>query len=269
MADTPNGRLCWHELMVPNMDAAKEFYGRVAGWTTTVWEGAAGPYTMWMNGETPVGGMMTLTEEQQKHGTPPCWLAYVSTPDANGTVAKIKELGGGVIHEMAVPEVGRFAVVSDPQGGVFAVLEPESDTPGHDGPPEVGEFSWHELATTDWEAAMPFYAEVFGWQESSRMDMGEAGIYQMFGRGAHPLGGIFNKPPEMPVVAWLMYVRVPDVNVAVETVKELGGKVLHGPMEVPGGDFIASCQDPQGAYFAVHAVTCAEEQEDDCPDDSK
>ncbi len=269
MADTPNGRLCWHELMVPNMDAAKEFYGRVAGWTTTVWEGAAGPYTMWMNGETPVGGMMTLTEEQQKHGTPPCWLAYVSTPDANGTVAKIKELGGGVIHEMAVPEVGRFAVVSDPQGGVFAVLEPESDTPGHDGPPGVGEFSWHELATTDWEAAMPFYAEVFGWQESSRMDMGEAGIYQMFGRGAHPLGGIFNKPPEMPVVAWLMYVRVPDVNVAVETVKELGGKVLHGPMEVPGGDFIASCQDPQGAYFAVHAVTCAEEQEDDCPDDSK
>ena len=269
MADTPNGRLCWHELMVPNMDVAKEFYGRVAGWTTTVWEGAAGPYTMWMNGETPVGGMMTLTEEQQKHGTPPCWLAYVSTPDANGTVAKIKELGGGVIHEMAVPEVGRFAVVSDPQGGVFAVLEPESDTPGHDGPPEIGEFSWHELATTDWEAAMPFYAEVFGWQESSRMDMGEAGIYQMFGRGAHPLGGIFNKPPEMPVVAWLMYVRVPDVNVAVETVKELGGKILHGPMEVPGGDFIASCQDPQGAYFAVHAVTCAEEQEDDCPDDSK
>ena len=269
MADTPNGRLCWHELMVPNMDAAKEFYGRVAGWTTTVWEGAAGPYTMWMNGETPVGGMMTLTEEQQKHGTPPCWLAYVSTPDANGTVAKIKELGGGVIHEMAVPEVGRFAVVSDPQGGVFAVLEPESDTPGHDGPPEVGEFSWHELATTDWEAAWPFYAEVFGWQESSRMDMGEAGIYQMFGRGAHPLGGFFNKPPEMPVVAWLMYVRVPDVNVAVETVKELGGKVLHGPMEVPGGDFIASCQDPQGAYFAVHAVTGAEDQEDACPDDSK
>lgn len=267
MASTPNGRFCWYELMVPDMEAAKEFYGRVAGWTTSVWEGAAGPYTMWMNGETPVGGMMTLTEEQRAQGTPPCWLLYLSTPDVDATVAKIKELGGAVIHEMAVPEVGRFAVASDPQGGVFAVLEPEGDAPGHDGAPEVGEFSWHELATSDWEAAWPFYAEVFGWQESSRMDMGEGNFYQMFHRGAHPVGGMFNKPPEAPVVAWLMYFRVPDVNAAAETVKELGGKMLHEPVEVPGGDLVAHCMDPQGAAFAVHAVAGAEDQVEECPDD--
>ena len=269
MASKPNGRFCWYELMVPDMDAAKEFYGRVAGWTTSVWEGAAGPYTMWMNGETPVGGMMTLTEEQREQGTPPCWLLYLSTPDVDATVAKIKELGGAVIHEMAVPEVGRFAVASDPQGGVFAVLEPEGDAPGHDGTPEVGEFSWHELATSDWEAAWPFYAGVFGWQESSRMDMGEGNFYQMFHRGAHPLGGMFNKPPEVPVVGWLTYFRVPDVNAAAETVKELGGKLLHGPMEVPGGDLIAHCMDPQGVAFAVHAVAGSEDQGEGCPDDEE
>lgn len=271
MANKPNGRFCWHELMVPDLDAAKKFYGRVAGWTTDIWDGAAGPYTMWMNGETPVGGAMTLTEEQRAQGTPPCWLAYVSTPDLDATLAKIKELGGGVIHEMAVPEVGRFAVVSDPQGAVFAVLEPEGDAGGHDGAPEVGEFSWHELATSDWEAAWPFYAQVFGWEESSRMDMGEMGFYQMFHRGAHPLGGIFNKPAEaaeMPA-AWLMYVRVPDVGVAVETVKELGGTIVHGPTEVPGGDLVAHCLDPQGAHFAVHAVARAEDQTDACADDTE
>jgi predicted enzyme related to lactoylglutathione lyase len=76
----------------------------------------------------------------------------------------------------------------------------------------------------------------------------------MYGRGAHPLGGIFKRPPEMPMSSWLFYVRVPDVNAAVEKVKRLGGQVMNGPMEVPGGGWIAQCMDPQGAAFAVHMV---------------
>jgi len=126
-------------------------------------------------------------------------------------------------------------------------------TPGHDELAQLGEFSWRELATTDWEAAWAFYSELFGWQEADRMDMGEAGIYQMFHRGAQPLGGFYNRPPEMPVSAWLNYVRVPDAFAAAKKVTELGGTVLNGPMEVPGGGFIAQCLDPQGAAFAVHS----------------
>jgi predicted enzyme related to lactoylglutathione lyase len=67
------------------------------------------------------------------------------------------------------------------------------------------------------------------------------------------LGGMFNKPPQMPVSAWLYYVQVPDVQRAAETVKQHGGQIVQGPMEVPGGDWIAQCLDPQGAMFAVHA----------------
>ncbi len=83
-------------------------------------------------------------------------------------------------------------------------------TPGHDGPAAVGEFSWHELATTDWKAAWAFYSQMFDWQVASQMDMGEAGIDQMFHRGAQPLGGMFNRPAQMPVSAWFPYFRVPD-----------------------------------------------------------
>ena len=162
--------------------------------------------------------------------------------------------------EMAVPEVGRFAVIADPQGGVIAVIEPEGDAAGHDGPPELGEFSWHELATTDADAAWAFYAEVFGWEATARMDMGDMGFYQTFGRGKHPLGGIMNGPPGMPAPGWLIYVRVPDVHAAVETVKASGGRILNGPIEVPGGDVIAQCMDPQGIAFAVHATECEEEE---------
>jgi hypothetical protein len=112
--------------------------------------------------------------------------------------------------------------------------------------------SWHELATTDREGAWAFYSDLFDWQKTDAMDLGEMGTYQMFGRGAHPLGGLFDKPPQIPVPNWLPYVLVPDVAAVLERVKAGGGQVLNGPMEVPGGDLIAQCMDPQGAPFAIH-----------------
>ena len=250
MSNKPLGRFTWHEVMTTDPDAARDFYPRITGWGTSVWDDGGKPYEMWMNGEMPVGGLMDLPAPD----VPPCWLAYLSTPDLDATLAKARDHGGAVLEEMAVPEVGRFAVLADPQGGVIAVMEPEGETAGHDGAPNIGEFSWHELATTDADAAWAFYSEVFGWEATSRTDMGEMGFYNMFGRGAQPLGGIFNGPPDMPAVGWLLYVRVPDVQAAVETVKASGGKILNGPMQVPAGDFIAHCMDPQGVAFAVHAT---------------
>jgi len=258
MSDTPLGRFCWYELLTTDPDAAPEFYGQITGWGTAPFEGAGDdPYTMWMNGESPVGGVMQLPEEAVADGAPPHWLAHISTPDLAATTTKAKELGGEVLHRMEVPTVGKFAIIRDPQGAVFSAYQPAGDTPGHDAPPAIGEFSWNELPTENWEGAWPFYSELFGWEKTDAMDMGEMGTYQMYGRGAHPLGGMFNKPAEMPMSAWLFYIRVPDVNAAVDKVKELGGTVLNGPMEVPGGDWIAQCTDPQGAAFAVHATSQA------------
>ena len=251
MSDKPLGRFCWHELMTTDTDAARDFYGRVTGWTTSNWDGGEKPYEMWMNGEMPVGGVMDLPARD----VPPCWLAYISTPDLDETLGKVRSLGGTVMGEMQVDRVGRFAVIADPQGGVIAVMEPEGETPGHDGRANVREFSWRDLPTTDMDAALSFYTEVFGWEKTESMDMGDMGIYQMFGRCGQTLGGIFDGPPEMSAIGWMHYVRVPDAKVAAETVKELGGKVMNGPMEVPGGgEFIAHCMDAQGVAFAVHSI---------------
>ena len=109
--------------------------------------------------------------------------------------------------------------------------------------------------TTDAPAAMKFYQEVFGWQPSEAMDMGPMGKYQMFNRPHGMIGGMMNKPPEMAHVPpnWQIYFRVPDINAAVERIKANGGKILNGPMEVPGGDWIVNAMDPQGAAFALHA----------------
>ncbi|MCL7937136.1 MAG: VOC family protein, partial [marine benthic group bacterium] len=93
---------------------------------------------------------------------------------------------------------------------------------------------------------------LFGWKKHEDMDMGEYGIYRIYGGDGPPLGGIMTRPPEMPIGAWLFYVTVNDIDAAVERVKAGGGQVLNGPMEVPGGDRVAQCQDPQGAMFALH-----------------
>lgn len=249
------GRFVWYDLMTSDPDAAVDFYGKVIGWGTAPWEGGPLPYTMWTKGETPIGGVMEFPEDVKAAGVPPHWIAYIATPDVDATVARAKQLGGCVLHDSEdIPDVGRFAVLGDPQGAAFAVFTPKSEAPGHSGPPEPGNFSWHELATSDHQAAFDFYQQLFGWEKTDATDLGAMGVYQMYGLGGVPLGGMFNKPAEMPgPPAWLYYTTVDNVNQAVERVKKHGGQVLNGPMEVPGGDIVAQCMDPQGAPFAIHS----------------
>jgi predicted enzyme related to lactoylglutathione lyase len=251
------GRFVWYDLMTSDPEAAQSFYTKLIGWGTQPWDGPM-PYTMWTNSDTPLGGVMTLPDEAKQAGAPPHWLAYIQTPDVDAAVAKVEENQGKVLAPAQdIPEVGRFAVVADPQGAVFAPFTHAGDMPAKTGPPQVGEFSWHELNTSDHDNAWGFYETIFGWKKLDVMDMGEMGMYQMFTQdgGEIPLGGMFNKPKEMPGPPfWLYYASVDDVHKSVETVKELGGQVLNGPMEVPGGDYVAQCMDPQGAAFALHSM---------------
>lgn len=257
-AEASHGRFAWYDLMTTDPEAARSFYTQLIGWGTQQWEGGTMPYTMWTNRDTPMGGLMELPEDARKQGAPPHWLAYIAAPDLAATVSRAQELGAQVyVPPTEIPNAGAFAVLADPQGAAFAVYSSPQE-PGPERPAEIGEVSWHELATTDHEAAFGFYAELFGWSEADRMDMGEAGIYQMFGRGQGPLGGMFNKPAEMPGPPfWLYYIKVDHVDRAVEKVKQLGGRVLDGPMDVPGGDTVVQCMDPQGAAFALHSAGSA------------
>ena len=251
---SPTGRFVWYELMTTDPQAAQSFYSDVVGWSTAPFESAEIPYTLWMNGEAPVGGVMELPAEARAHDTPPHWMAYVEVEDVDTTAKKAAKLGGKILVEpQEIPDIGRFAVLQDPQGAAIAIHHSDQQTTPN-GDPEVGEFSWHELATTDHEAAFEFYSKLFGWKETESMDMGEMGTYQMYGQGDRTLGGMFDKSKDMPgPPAWLYYTVVEDIDKTVEKVKEKGGQVLHGPMEVPGGSMIAQCLDPQGAMFAVHA----------------
>ncbi len=256
-SDFPLGRFCWYDLMTSDPKAATDFYTKVIGWSTEPWEVGEMPYTMWVASRGPLGGVLELPEEAKQVGAPPHWISHVAVPDVDAKTKEAAALGGKVIKEPAdIPHVGRFAVLSDPQGAVFCIFKSSSETPGHDDAPQLGDISWHELNTTDHEAAWDFYQKLFGWEKTQAMDMSpELGTYQTWGRKGLELGGMFNKPKEIPGPPfWLYYAMVDDVHQAVEKVKANGGKILNGPMEVPGGDWIAQCMDPQGAAFAIHSV---------------
>lgn len=243
------GRFVWHELMTSDTDAAGDFYSNVVAWKTQ--DSGMPSYTLWMAGGHRAAGLMALPE-QDGSATPPHWIIYIGTPDVEATAAAAERLGGRVLKPAAdIPGVGRFAVLSDPQGAAFAVFNPQAGS--SDAPPggEVGDFTWHELATTDPESAFRFYSELFGWAKGAAHDMGEMGVYQLLSHGGSDVAGIFKARDNSTPPAWLSYVRVADAAKAVSAAKSAGGRVLNGPMEVPGGSWIAQLLDPQGGAFAV------------------
>lgn len=252
MTDSILGRPLWYELLTTDMKGAEAFYPKVVGWSTMPFRPEPDAYDMWAKApDQPVGGVMKIPEGMN---FPPHWEMYVGVPKLEDAVAKIEKLGGHSLSPVIdIPDIGRMRTMTDPQGAIFAIYEPLNPPPP-DTDPEVGETSWHELFTTDADAALKFYTEAFGWKPTTAMDMGEMGKYQMFSRGRE-LGGMMNKSKEMADVPphWGLYFRVPNVHDAAERVKANGGQVINGPMEVPGGDEIINCIDPQGAYFSLHA----------------
>lgn len=250
-----NGQFVWYDLMTTDVASAKDFYTKAIGWGTQAWEGPM-PYTMWTANGTPIGGTVGISDEQAAQGIPPHWMAYVRVADVDAAAAKARSLGGNVLVEPAdIPDMGRYAVVSDPQSASIGLYQSADESAG--GEPGIGHFSWHELATSDPGAAFEFYTAMFGWEKTDQFDMGPMGVYQMYGQGGRPYGGMMKMPPDTPGgAAWTYYVIVDDIDAAVGRIKDLGGEVINGPMEVPGesGDRVANCIDPQGAFFAVHQL---------------
>jgi predicted enzyme related to lactoylglutathione lyase len=245
--------------MTTDTKGAEAFYKAVVGWSAEPFGGAPQDYTVFSrSGKVPVGGLMARPDDLK---APPFWSMYVGVPNVEEAAAQIKRLGGSECSPVIeIASVGRMQMMQDPQGAAFYIMQPASNPQGPEATPEVGDASWHELMTTDWAAAMKFYNEVFGWQPSDAMDMGADGKYQMFNRPHGMIGGMMNIPKAMAGQMppnWQFYFRVPDLDAAIERIKANGGKILNGPMEVPGGDRIVNAMDPQGATFSLHARKAA------------
>jgi uncharacterized protein len=257
-----HGDFIWYELLTGDADAAGEFYGKVVGWTSTPSGQPDVDYRFFSSGDGSmmvdgVGGYMAITEEMAAGGAQPCWIGYIGVDDVDASVAAILAAGGTeLMPAMDLPGVGRMAMVADPAGAPFYVMRGAVDEVSHSFAalePKNGHCAWNELSTTDPEGAKAFYGKLFGWTKDGDLDMGPLGKYEFMkvSSGRYALGAVMPKMPEMPVSAWTFYFRVPDIDAAAATTRELGGTLLMEPMEIPGGDYSFTAMDPQGAAFGI------------------
>ena len=114
----PNS-MCWNELYTTDVEGARKFYTGLFNWKLK----GSPEYTEVHIGNQPIGGMMQLTKEMQ--GMPKAWIPYFAVTDCDATAKKVKSLKGKVhVGPKDIPNAGRFAIIGDPQGAIFAVIKP-------------------------------------------------------------------------------------------------------------------------------------------------
>ena len=251
------GRPIWYELMTPDPAAVAPFYKATLGWdiqglgTETP---TGHPY--WMIGRADgghAGGAILLTPEMQMGGGTAAWIPYFEVDDVEASVARAESLGARVWLPPMTMDVGTMAMLGDPQGASFYVMDPvpppgqpdaqsdvfESDTPGH--------CWWNELETTDEPGATTFYTQLFGWSADETMPMGDGGDYRFVEAGGEQIGAINPGMADYMRVGWLPYFGVADIDAAKAAAEANGGTLKNEVHEVPGGSFIFIATDPAGA----------------------
>jgi len=252
----PVGAPCWIDLQASDVDRAAAFYDDLFGWTHESSGAEYGGYVMFFSDGKPVAGLMA-----GQPGNPyvDVWTTYLATADADATAKAALGAGGQVMMEpMTVPAQGRMALFRDPSGGVVGAWQP-AEHKGFGVIGETGAPAWFELVTKDYEAALPFYRDVFGWELVTLSDTDEF-RYSTARFGGDDLAGIFDASGALAAEVpshWQMFIQVDSTDDAVARVTELGGTVMREPWDSEYGR-MAWVADPNGAPFMIAGPTAAE-----------
>jgi uncharacterized protein len=149
-------------------------------------------------------------------------------------------------------DAGRMAVIQDPTGAVFQIWQAKRSI-GAMILNEPGALCWTELTTSDTKAAESFYTGLFGWTPKHSTP-GSPMEYTEFSVGGVPSIGMMAKPKDMPAHIpsyWMPYFQVANCDRSTAKAKELGGKPMVGPQDIPNTGRFTIISDPQGAIFAV------------------
>ncbi|MFC6345241.1 VOC family protein, partial [Nocardioides hankookensis] len=184
MMDEFPGRPIWIELFTHDPDTAIAFYGELLGWTVVDPGPEFGGYQLFQRDGAPVAGLMGNPED-----APGTWTVYLESNNAADTADMARANGGEVVAEpMAVGELGTMAVVTDPGGALVGIWEP-GEHPGFAARGEVGAPGWFEVLSDDYDAAVPFYEAVFGWDTHTMSDTADF-RYTTLGKDEHAVAGI-------------------------------------------------------------------------------
>ncbi|NDU71141.1 VOC family protein [Actinomadura sp. DSM 109109] len=251
-SNAPEGTPNWLDIGVPDLDRARTFYGTLMGWQFQDAGPEAGHYNMCeLHGE-PVAGMMRNPEDEPDVYW---WNVYFAADDCDATAQRATDAGGEVVvPSMDVMDVGRMAVLRDPQGAQFGLWQGRAH-PGSRIVNVPGSFVWNELVTRDSAAAGKYYRAVFGYElEPMPGDM-DYTVLRRAGDGRY-IGGILGGSEIVlggsaePASSWTTYFAVEDADAAVRKVRAGGGTVDSDPQDTPYGR-TATVRDPFGVPFHV------------------
>lgn len=257
---TLQGSWIWYELITGDPAAAKAFYEPILGWKMILPETGSGGYGFVTAPDgAMVGGLLELTTDMKRGGARPGWLGYIGVDDIVAALHEVEATGGKVqMPARDVPGAGRIAMVADPGGAPFYLMHPVPP-PGSEGAestafqaePNRGHCGWNELLAADAHREVRFYTELLDWSLPEPMDMGAMGQYQFIAHDGVTTGAIMPVMPEMPAPLWNHYFWVQSITQAQDLITAQGGKIINGPMQVPGDDWIIQGIDPQGAMFSL------------------
>jgi predicted enzyme related to lactoylglutathione lyase len=247
----------WYELMTPDPAGVAPFYKATLGWDVQgLGTETPSGHPYWMIGRADggyAGGLILLTDEMQMSGGSPAWIPYFDVDDVDATVETARGLGAHVWMGPMSMDVGRMAMMGDPQGAAFYVMDPVPPEGQPDAKSDVfksrapGHCWWNELETTDEPGATAFYTALFGWNTDQTMPMGDKGDYRFVAHNGEQIGAINPWMADYMKLGWLPYFGVADIDAAKAAVEAHGGTVDQDVHQVPGGDFIFVAKDPAGA----------------------
>ena len=254
------GTFSWPELATTDQTAAVQFYRSLFGWDVDdVPMGPDERYSVFKMRGKETAAAYTMRPDERQMGIPPHWNSYVTVANTDESAKKAQELGGKVlVPPFDVMGHGRMAVLQDPTGAVFQIWQ-AMDHVGAKILEEPGALCWTELNTRDTKAAEAFYTKLFGW--TAKHSAPSAGMeYTEFSVQGKPSIGMMPINEHMPANVpsyWMPYFQVDDADASVDKARQLGGKVMVPPTDIPNTGRFAIVNDPQGAMFAVFKFVAA------------
>ncbi|MGD9484615.1 VOC family protein [Streptomyces sp. TRM70308] len=253
MAAHPDGVPCWADAVVPDLAAARHFYGELFGWTYAADPAAPRTRTGAFRDGRAVAALVPRTPRTPDPEAPHAvWTLYYAADDADATAARVREHGGELlVAPVDVAGFGRVCVARDPGGAVFGVRQPGT-RPGFAACSGPGTYAWAEVRTRDAGAVDAFYPAVFpGLRPRPAPDASADRV--VWEVGGTPVATRCRMDARWPVrtpAHTAVHFAVDDCDAAVTAVPRLGGRLVHGPVDTPGGR-LAGVADQQGAVFSV------------------
>jgi predicted enzyme related to lactoylglutathione lyase len=255
------GKAILMQLVTPDLVASKKFYGGLFGWTWRDMVGRGMQYAEAANDGQPVAAFIQK-EMPKAERRQPSWLAFVAVRDVDAASRIAVERGAKMLSGPAdFPKRGRQAVLTDPQGAVFALLASSSGDPP-DELADPGEWIWSALIASDPDRAAAFYQALFDYDvfEAPTADDSEHAILATEDIARASVNSI---PARQPGARphWIHFIRVVDAAKSAALATTLGGKVLLEPRPDRHGGKVALLADPQGAPFGLLEWTEADLKE--------